>query len=78
MVLEDSQLDLLGLIIPIKKSLAPEMTMRPTQKEAELRAREPASLEHLVPALPTAHNPQASSYMSQHFFFKFLDFTLLC
>lgn len=65
-------MDLIRFILPIqKKKSAPEMRMRLTQKETELRdwseiEREPVSLEHLGPASPAAHNPQAFSYMSQY------------
>ena len=63
-------MDLIGIIISIKKkkkkkALTPELRVRITQKEAELRderEKEPTtSLEHLDPAPLAAHHPQYSS-----------------
>lgn len=61
MALEDSPSDIIRFIIPIKENSIPEMRMRPTQKEDEVRnesKKELISVEHLDPALPAAHNLQ--------------------
>lgn len=61
--------------------LAPETRMKPTQEKTKLRGKSKKELktsaEHLDQALPAAHNPQASSFMSKYNTFLLINFILL-